>query len=85
MLYSPFVSSVFFKLVGHLFVSLEEGPSMEAPNVEVGPSPEAGSNAETGAKGELLRCRACGSRVSGAALFQGKFCSSACAQPSSGR
>uniref|UniRef100_A0A3B3BDY5 L3MBTL histone methyl-lysine binding protein 1b n=2 Tax=Oryzias melastigma TaxID=30732 RepID=A0A3B3BDY5_ORYME len=63
----------------------EEGPSMEAPNVEVGPSPEAGSNAETGAKGELLRCRACGSRVSGAALFQGKFCSSACAQPSSGR
>uniref|UniRef100_A0A3B3BF33 L3MBTL histone methyl-lysine binding protein 1b n=1 Tax=Oryzias melastigma TaxID=30732 RepID=A0A3B3BF33_ORYME len=45
----------------------------------------SGSNAETGAKGELLRCRACGSRVSGAALFQGKFCSSACAQPSSGR
>uniref|UniRef100_H2LZ46 L3MBTL histone methyl-lysine binding protein 1b n=1 Tax=Oryzias latipes TaxID=8090 RepID=H2LZ46_ORYLA len=36
-------------------------------------------------KGELLRCRACGGRVSGVALFQGKFCSSACAQPSSGR
>uniref|UniRef100_A0A8C7XHP3 L3MBTL histone methyl-lysine binding protein 1b n=1 Tax=Oryzias sinensis TaxID=183150 RepID=A0A8C7XHP3_9TELE len=63
----------------------EEGASTEAPNMEVGPSPDVGSNAETGPKGELLRCRACGGRVSGVALFQGKFCSSACAQPSSGR
>ncbi|XP_078788754.1 lethal(3)malignant brain tumor-like protein 4 isoform X1 [Oryzias latipes] len=63
----------------------EEGGSTEAPNMEVGPSPDVGSNAETGPKGELLRCRACGGRVSGVALFQGKFCSSACAQPSSGR
>uniref|UniRef100_A0A8C2X5R9 L3MBTL histone methyl-lysine binding protein 1b n=1 Tax=Cyclopterus lumpus TaxID=8103 RepID=A0A8C2X5R9_CYCLU len=38
-----------------------------------------------GQNGELSRCRACGGRVPRDALLQGKFCSSICAQPSSGR
>uniref|UniRef100_A0A4W6CHR6 L3MBTL histone methyl-lysine binding protein 1b n=1 Tax=Lates calcarifer TaxID=8187 RepID=A0A4W6CHR6_LATCA len=51
----------------------------------VGPSVEVGSSADMGPNGELLRCRACGGRVPRDAPFQGKFCSSICAQPSSGR
>uniref|UniRef100_A0A3Q4AJB5 SAM domain-containing protein n=1 Tax=Mola mola TaxID=94237 RepID=A0A3Q4AJB5_MOLML len=46
---------------------------------------KVGSSADTGPNGELSRCRACGGRVPQDALFQGKFCSSICAQPSSGR
>ncbi|CAN9514233.1 unnamed protein product [Ophioblennius macclurei] len=63
----------------------EEGPSTQGPSVEVGPSVEAGANADAGPNGELSRCRACGGRVPKDALVQGKFCSSVCAQPSSGR
>uniref|UniRef100_G3P3I1 L3MBTL histone methyl-lysine binding protein 1b n=1 Tax=Gasterosteus aculeatus aculeatus TaxID=481459 RepID=G3P3I1_GASAC len=44
-----------------------------------------GSNADAAQNGELSRCRACDGRVPPGALFQGKFCSSVCAQPSSGR
>uniref|UniRef100_A0A669BPS6 L3MBTL histone methyl-lysine binding protein 1b n=1 Tax=Oreochromis niloticus TaxID=8128 RepID=A0A669BPS6_ORENI len=51
----------------------------------VGPSVEVGSSANLGSNGELSRCRACGGRAPGDALLQGKFCCSACAQPSSGR
>lgn len=53
--------------------------------MEVGPSVEVGSNADAAQNGELSRCRACDGRVPPGALFQGKFCSSVCAQPSSGR
>ncbi|XP_041844306.1 lethal(3)malignant brain tumor-like protein 4 [Melanotaenia boesemani] len=59
----------------------EEGSSMEGPSMEVGPSAEV----DTGPNGELSRCQACGGRVSGDALLHGKFCSTICAQPSSGR
>ncbi|KAM9723841.1 lethal(3)malignant brain tumor-like protein 4 isoform 2-T3 [Menidia menidia] len=63
----------------------EEGPSMQVPSVEIGPSVVVGSSAGTGPNGELSRCRVCGGCVPGDALLQGKFCSSICAQPSSGR
>uniref|UniRef100_A0A3Q1BK53 SAM domain-containing protein n=1 Tax=Amphiprion ocellaris TaxID=80972 RepID=A0A3Q1BK53_AMPOC len=59
--------------------------SSQAKGTTVGPSVEVGSSAETGPNGELSRCRACGGRVPRDALMQGKFCSSICAQPSSGR
>ncbi|KAF7669719.1 hypothetical protein LDENG_00147160 [Lucifuga dentata] len=72
------------KAPGPVLLSLEEGPTMEGPNVEVGPSVEVGS-AEMGPNRELSRCRACGSCVPRDALLLGKFCSSICAQPSSGR
>lgn len=65
--------------------SQEEGPSMEGLNVEVGPSVEVGSTADMGSNVELLRCGACGGSVARDALVQGKYCSSICAQPSSGR
>ncbi|XP_058503671.1 lethal(3)malignant brain tumor-like protein 4 isoform X3 [Solea solea] len=68
------------KAPGPVLLSLEEGPS-----VEDGPSVEVGSSANIGPHGELSRCRACGGPVSRNVLFQGKFCSSICAQPSSGR
>ncbi|XP_062255063.1 lethal(3)malignant brain tumor-like protein 4 isoform X1 [Platichthys flesus] len=68
------------KASGPVLLSLAEGPS-----VEDGPSVEVGSSANMGPNGELSRCRACGGRVSRDALFQGRFCSSICAQPSSGR
>lgn len=58
---------------------------MEGPSVEVGPSIEVGSSADAGANGEPSRCQACGGCVARDAFFQGKFCSSVCAQPSSGR
>uniref|UniRef100_A0A1A7X4D7 L(3)mbt-like 1b n=3 Tax=Iconisemion striatum TaxID=60296 RepID=A0A1A7X4D7_9TELE len=53
--------------------------------MEVGPSAGAGAAADTGPNGELSSCRSCGGNVHRGALLQGKFCSSACAQPSSGR
>lgn len=53
--------------------------------MEVGPSVEVGSSANMGPNGDLARCRACGGHVPRDALLQGKFCSSICAQPSSGR
>ncbi|KAF0045389.1 hypothetical protein F2P81_001918 [Scophthalmus maximus] len=68
------------KAAGPVLLSLAEGPS-----VEDGPSVEVGSSADMGPNGELSRCRACGGRFSRDAAFQGKFCSSVCAQPSSGR
>uniref|UniRef100_H2T7N5 L3MBTL histone methyl-lysine binding protein 1b n=1 Tax=Takifugu rubripes TaxID=31033 RepID=H2T7N5_TAKRU len=46
---------------------------------------KVGSSADAGTNGELSRCQACGGSVARDALFQGKFCSSVCAQPSSGR
>lgn len=71
---------------GPVLLSLEEGSSTEGPSVEVGPSVEAGSAAAKGpATVEVSRCRACGGRVPQDAPFQGRFCSSVCAQPSSGR
>nr|XP_020462861.1 lethal(3)malignant brain tumor-like protein 3 isoform X2 [Monopterus albus] len=68
------------KAPGAVLLSLEDSPS-----VEVGPSIEVGPSADMGSNGELSRCRTCGGSVSQDALFQGKFCSSICAQPSSGR
>lgn len=59
--------------------------SLESPHLEVCPSVEVGSSADIGPNGELSRCRACGAGVPHDALLQGKFCSSICAQPSSGR
>uniref|UniRef100_A0A8C9X3L3 L3MBTL histone methyl-lysine binding protein 1b n=1 Tax=Sander lucioperca TaxID=283035 RepID=A0A8C9X3L3_SANLU len=44
-----------------------------------------GSSADMDPNGEITRCRACGGHVPRDALLQGKFCSSICAQPSSGR
>uniref|UniRef100_A0A667XJ25 L3MBTL histone methyl-lysine binding protein 1b n=1 Tax=Myripristis murdjan TaxID=586833 RepID=A0A667XJ25_9TELE len=40
--------------------------------------------ADMGPNAELARCRACGGHVPRDTLLQGKFCSSICAQPSSG-
>ncbi|XP_054638900.1 lethal(3)malignant brain tumor-like protein 4 isoform X2 [Dunckerocampus dactyliophorus] len=60
-------------------LSLEESPTTEASKVEVAPSVEVGSNKE------LTQCKACGGHVARDALLQGKFCSTICAQPSSGR
>ncbi|XP_028983721.1 lethal(3)malignant brain tumor-like protein 4 isoform X2 [Betta splendens] len=57
----------------------------ESPSVEACPSVEVGSSADVGPNGELSRCQACGGGVPRDVLFQGKFCSSICAQPSSGR
>uniref|UniRef100_H3DLY5 L3MBTL histone methyl-lysine binding protein 1b n=1 Tax=Tetraodon nigroviridis TaxID=99883 RepID=H3DLY5_TETNG len=46
---------------------------------------EVGSSADAAANGEPSRCQACGGCVARDGPFQGKFCSSVCAQPSSGR
>nr|XP_015805968.2 lethal(3)malignant brain tumor-like protein 4 isoform X1 [Nothobranchius furzeri] len=61
---------------------VKEGPGVR---VEVGPSVGVGSAADTGPNGEPSSCRSCGGHVHRDALLQGKFCSSACALPSSGR
>uniref|UniRef100_A0A1A8CYL8 L(3)mbt-like 1b n=1 Tax=Nothobranchius kadleci TaxID=1051664 RepID=A0A1A8CYL8_NOTKA len=61
---------------------VKEGPGVR---VEVGPSVGVGSSADTGPNGEPSSCRSCGGHVHRDALLQGKFCSSACALPSSGR
>ncbi|XP_017280534.1 lethal(3)malignant brain tumor-like protein 4 isoform X2 [Kryptolebias marmoratus] len=54
--------------------------------MDVGPAgAEVSSSADAGPNGELSCCRSCGGRVPRDALLQGKFCSPACAQPSSGR
>ncbi|XP_055022518.1 lethal(3)malignant brain tumor-like protein 3, partial [Boleophthalmus pectinirostris] len=63
----------------------ESSPSMEGLNVEGGPSVEVAASAETGSNVELVRCAACGGNVARDALVQSKYCSSICAQPSSGR
>uniref|UniRef100_A0A665WAH7 Lethal(3)malignant brain tumor-like protein 4 n=1 Tax=Echeneis naucrates TaxID=173247 RepID=A0A665WAH7_ECHNA len=59
--------------------------SSQGKGTTVGPSVEVGSSADMGPNGELSRCRACGANVPRETLFQGKFCSTICAQPSSGR
>lgn len=63
--------------------SQAESPSVESVSMEVGPSVEVGSASDPNVG--LLRCGACGGSVARDALVQGKFCSSVCAQPSSGR
>lgn len=68
-----------------VLLSLEEAPSVESLSVEVGPSVEVGLTAEMSSNAELIRCAACGGNVAKDALIQGKYCSSVCAQPSSGR
>ncbi|CAL9705772.1 unnamed protein product [Knipowitschia caucasica] len=62
--------------------SKEKSPKMESLG-EVGPSVEVAQGAE--ANVELLRCAACGASVAKDAVIQNKYCSSICAQPSSGR
>ncbi|XP_033837160.1 lethal(3)malignant brain tumor-like protein 4 [Periophthalmus magnuspinnatus] len=62
---------------------VESSPSMES--VEGGLSVEVGGTAETRSNVELVRCAACGGNVARDALVQAKYCSSICAQPSSGR
>nr|XP_057940862.1 lethal(3)malignant brain tumor-like protein 4 isoform X2 [Doryrhamphus excisus] len=59
--------------------SLEDPPSTEASKAEVAPRVEVAPDKE------VTQCKACGGQVARDALLQGKFCSSVCAQPSSGR
>ncbi|XP_024917472.1 lethal(3)malignant brain tumor-like protein 4 isoform X2 [Cynoglossus semilaevis] len=69
------------KAPGPAVLSLQAGSSVAG-----GPSVVVGSNVgKNGSNGELSQCRVCSSRVPQTALLQGKFCSSICAQPSSGR
>ncbi|XP_053743438.1 lethal(3)malignant brain tumor-like protein 4 isoform X1 [Synchiropus splendidus] len=68
---------------GPTLPSSEEGPSTRDPKVEIGPC--VGPGVLLGPNHELAKCQACGVLVALDVLFQGKFCSSLCAQPSSGR
>ncbi|XP_010883045.1 lethal(3)malignant brain tumor-like protein 4 isoform X2 [Esox lucius] len=85
------------KAQGPVLLSLEESPTVEVPSVEVGPSVEIGSSAEMGFTAEvvpstefgpsveMVSCRSCGGSGPEKSFLQGKYCSSICAQPSSGR
>ncbi|XP_061811248.1 lethal(3)malignant brain tumor-like protein 4 isoform X1 [Nerophis lumbriciformis] len=58
---------------------VEVTPTTEAPKLEVAPSVQVVPNKE------LTQCKVCGGHVARDALLRGKFCSTNCAQPSSGR
>ncbi|KAL0985413.1 hypothetical protein UPYG_G00156560 [Umbra pygmaea] len=85
------------KAQGPVLLSLEEGSTVEEPSVEVAPSVELGSStemgflaeavprAELGPSVEMASCRSCGASGLEKSFLQGKYCSSLCAQPSSGR
>ncbi|KAJ8004929.1 hypothetical protein DPEC_G00141390 [Dallia pectoralis] len=84
------------KAQGPVLLSLEESPTVEEPRVEVGPSVEIGSSAEMGFTAdvvpgaeigpsvEMASCRSCGDVGPKKGFFQGKYCCSGCAHPSSG-
>ncbi|XP_014057448.1 lethal(3)malignant brain tumor-like protein 4 isoform X2 [Salmo salar] len=76
------------KAQGPVLLSLEEGPTVEEPRAEAaGPRAEAaGPRAEAaGPRAAMASCRSCGGSGPLESFLQGKYCSSICVQPSSGR
>ena len=69
---------------GPVLLSLEEGPTVEGPMAEE-PRAEVGPEAEAGPRTVMAICRSCGGSGPLESFLQGKYCSSICVQPSSGR
>jgi hypothetical protein len=70
---------------GPVLLSLEEGPMVGEPRVEAGPRAEVGPEVEAGPRAAMASCRSCGGSGPLESFLQGKYCSSICVQPPSGR